>query len=652
MSGGRFKEARELFVEAAATPVEERERFLEEACGDDADLRAEVEELLRFHDEATGSGSELPTPLHPATILPDTPEQIGRYRILQKIGSGGMGEVFEAQQDKPLRRRVALKIIKWGMDTEQVVARFESERQALALMDHPNVARVFDAGATDEGRPFFATEFVKGVPITEYCDTRRLNPRSRLELFIQVCRGAQHAHQRGIIHRDLKPTNILVTDVDGEPTAKIIDFGVAKAISQRITEQTVFTELGQWIGTPEYMSPEQAGMRGFDIDTRTDVYSLGVLLYELLVGVQTFEVNELRSSGFDEMRRKIREQDPPRPSTRVSTGAKASSSEAADRRQTDPPSLARMLRGDLDWIVMKALEKDRNRRYESPADFATDVERHLRDEPVLASPPSVSYRAGKFVRRYRAAVIAGGLILVSLVSGLAVATVGMVRAQRAERLANAQVELLVGMFDSLDPMRDTLESGTTRSGGSTANSCEVLYTLVGLNASDEELERYICEADIPASSESVTITIPPSQFTNPSTIKSLIVSVLPDGNHYVAGTENSITIDNPFTTEINEQEVSGKLEIFPSIIITDRVIKFRMNIPEGIHSSLSNTHLDIFDVKGNLVRSLSYGGQSSMKQEIVWDRRTASGKLAGAGMYLVRLRTGGKLTNAKLILYR
>ncbi len=467
MSSGRFKEARELFVVAAATPVEERDQFLKEACGDDADLRAEVEELLRFHDRSSGGGSELATPLHPASILPDTPERIGRYKILQKIGSGGMGEVFEAQQDKPLRRRVALKIIKWGMDTEQVVARFESERQALALMDHPNVARVFDAGATEQGRPFFAMELVKGVPITEFCDATRLPLRDRLELFIQVCRGVQHAHRRGIIHRDIKPSNILVTDQDGVATPKIIDFGVAKATSQQLTEETVFTELGQWIGTPEYMSPEQAGMGGFDIDTRTDVYSLGVLLYELLVGIQPFTPEDLRSSGFDEMRRKIRDEDPPRPSTRVTTTGK-SSPEMAERLRTDPPTLARLLRGDLDWIVMKTLEKDRNRRYGSPAEIAADLERHLNDEAVVASPPSVRYRLGKFVRRHRAAVIAGGLILVSLVSGLAVATVGMVRAQRAERLANTQVELLVGMFDSLDPMRDTLDSGSVMGGRSTA----------------------------------------------------------------------------------------------------------------------------------------------------------------------------------------
>jgi len=385
----RFERVREIFVDAAAKGGDERERFLDGVCGGDDELRAEVEDLLQYHDAETDSGSELPTPLHPASLVPDAPEQIGPYKILQKIGAGGMGEVYEAQQERPLRRRVALKIIKWGMDTEQVVLRFESERQALALMDHPNVARVFDAGVTEQGRPFFVMELVKGIPFTEFCDGARLALRERLELFVQVCRGVQHAHQRGIIHRDIKPSNILVSEVDGAAAPKIIDFGVAKATSQQLTEQTVFTELGQWIGTPEYMSPEQAGMSGFDLDTRTDVYSLGVLLYEVLVGVQPFAPEELRSSGFEEMRRKIREEDPPRPSARVTTTGKTSP-EMAERLRTDATTLAKLLRGDLDWIVMKAIEKDRNRRYDSPAELAADIERHLGDEPVIASPPSTS----------------------------------------------------------------------------------------------------------------------------------------------------------------------------------------------------------------------------------------------------------------------
>ena len=459
MSGERFKEARELFVAAASRPAEKRSRFLDEACGADTDLRAEVEELLRFHDAVTGGGSELPTPLHPASVLPDTPERIGPYRILQKIGTGGMGEVYEAVQEKPLRRRVALKIIKWGMDTEQVVLRFESERQALALMDHPNVARVYDAGATEQGRPYFVMELVKGIPVTEFCDESQLPLDDRLELFIQICRGVQHAHQRGIIHRDIKPSNILVSDQEGVATPKIIDFGVAKATSQQLTEETVFTELGQWIGTPEYMSPEQAGMSGFDIDTRTDVYSLGVLLYELLVGVQPFTPDELRSSGFDEMRRKIREQDPPRPSTRVTTTGKTSP-KMAERLRTDPPTLARSLRGDLDWIVMKALEKDRNRRYGFPAELAADLERHLKDEPVFASPPSTSYRVRKFVRRNRLAVTAALIIVIAVAAGILGTTAGWLRARQEAEAARRVSDAMVSMYGDLNPI-------TTRGGAST-----------------------------------------------------------------------------------------------------------------------------------------------------------------------------------------
>jgi non-specific serine/threonine protein kinase/serine/threonine-protein kinase len=459
MCADRFKEAREIFVAAVAKSGDQRESYLDEACREDDDLRGEVEELLRFHDAETDGGSELPTPLRPASFLPDAPERIGPYRILQKIGAGGMGEVYEAQQERPLRRRVALKIIKWGMDTEQVVLRFESERQALALMDHPNVARVFDAGATDQGRPFFVMELVKGIPITEFCDESQLALRDRLELFVQVCRGVQHAHQRGVIHRDIKPSNILVTDQDGGAKPKIIDFGVAKATSQQLTEQTVFTELGQWIGTPEYMSPEQAGMTGFDIDTRTDVYSLGVLLYELLVGVQPFDPEELRSSGFEEMRRKICEQDPPRPSTRVTTSTRTSP-EVAKRPRNDPPTLARLLRGDLDWIVMKALEKDRNRRYGSPKDLAIDIERHLNDEPVLASPPSTSYRARKFVRRNRVAVSAALLVAFAVVAGILGTTAGWLRARHEAKIAKRVSDAMVSMYGDLNPI-------TMRGGAST-----------------------------------------------------------------------------------------------------------------------------------------------------------------------------------------
>ncbi len=349
-------------------------------------------------------------------------QRIDNYRILQKVGEGGMGEVYEAEQEKPVRRRVALKIIKHGMDTKQVVARFEAERQALAMMDHPSVAKVFEAGATPRGRPYFVMEFVRGVPITEHCDRQKLSVRERLELFLQVCEGVQHAHQNAIIHRDLKPSNVLVSIQDGRAVPKIIDFGVAKATTQKLTEKTRFTELGVLIGTPEYMSPEQAEGTGQSVDTRTDVYSLGVMLYELLVGALPFDPRELRSGGYEGIRKKIREEEPPRPSARLSTLGDAST-ESARSRRVDLSSLQRQLRGDLDWITMRALEKDRTRRYGSPSELAADISRFLSDEPVLASPPSAAYRAGKFVRRHRLRVgvaAAGVLVLVAFAGTMAV----------------------------------------------------------------------------------------------------------------------------------------------------------------------------------------------------------------------------------------
>ena len=386
------------------------------------------------------------------------PERVGPYRILQKIGEGGMGVVYLAEQTEPLRRKVALKIIKHGMDTKQVVARFEAERQALAMMDHTCVARVFDAGSTEAGRPYFAMEYVQGVPITEHCDRQRLTTRERLELFQQVCEGVQHAHQKAIIHRDLKPSNVLVSYRDGKARPKIIDFGVAKAIEHRLTEKTLFTELGVLIGTPEYMSPEQAEMTGQNIDTRTDVYSLGVVLYELLVGALPFESKELRQFGFDEIRRKVREDEPPKPSARLTTLGSERSTESAKRRRTDPPTLRRELSGDLDWITMRALEKDRGRRYGSPSELAADVERHLTSQPVSAGPPSAGYRAGKFVRRHRvgmSAAAAGGLVLLAFAVTMAVQAKRIAaerdRAEQAKADLESVVEFQAGMLSEVDP---------------------------------------------------------------------------------------------------------------------------------------------------------------------------------------------------------
>ena len=393
---------------------------------------------------------------------------IGPYHLLQKIGEGGMGEVWAAEQQKPLRRRVALKLIKAGMDTRQVIARFESERQALAMMDHPAIAKVFEAGETDDGRPYFVMEHVQGIPITAYCDQNRLTTLERLELFRQVCEGVQHAHQKAIIHRDLKPSNILVAIQDGKAVPKIIDFGVAKATAHSLTERTMYTELGMMVGTPEYMSPEQAEMSGQNVDTRTDVYSLGAILYELLVGALPFDPKELRRAGFDEIRRRIREVDPPRPSTRLSTMGEASTTQAQNRR-TERPALIRELRGDLDWITMKALEKDRTRRYGSPSELATDIDRYLQHQPIIARPPSTVYKARKFVRRHRvgvgvAATLATLLVAFSITTALQARRIARER-DRANQEAETSKQVsdfMVNLFRVSDPSEARGNSITAR----------------------------------------------------------------------------------------------------------------------------------------------------------------------------------------------
>jgi serine/threonine protein kinase/tetratricopeptide (TPR) repeat protein len=418
-----------------ATPAQQA-AYLEAACGPDQQLRGEVEELLR-HDDA--AGGFLNAPARPDAG--DTAEEpaagerpgsaVGPYKLLEQIGEGGMGVVWMAEQTRPVRRKVALKMLKVGMDTRQVVARFEAERQALALMDHPNIAHVFDGGATTSGRPFFVLELVRGVPITAFCDQNHLGVRERLGLFVDVCQAVQHAHQKGIIHRDLKPSNVLVARHDDRAVVKVIDFGIAKATGQQLTEKTLFTNFTQMLGTPLYMSPEQAQMGGLDVDTRSDIYSLGVLLYELLTGTTPFDKERLRTAGYDEIRRIIREEEPARPSTRISTLGQAAATVSVNR-QCDPKKLSRVMRGELDWIVMKALEKDRNRRYETASAFAADVQRYLSDEPVQACPPTTWYRSWKFVRRNKGPVLAGSVIALVLVAGVVGTTTGLVRALAAE----------------------------------------------------------------------------------------------------------------------------------------------------------------------------------------------------------------------------
>ena len=415
---------------------EARRAYVEQACGHDRAFTARMEALLGVYDqERTFLDSPFVEAQASNSSVPEGPGAvIGPYKLLEQIGEGGFGVVFMAEQQHPVRRRVALKVIKPGMDTRQVVARFEAERQALALMDHPHIAHVLDGGQTSSGRPYFVMELVRGIPVTEFCDQNRLSIRQRLGLFVSVCQALQHAHHKAIIHRDIKPSNVLVTLHDGEPVIKVIDFGVAKAIGHQLTERTLLTAFVQMVGTPLYMSPEQAEMSGLDIDTRSDIYSLGVLLYELLTGTTPLIGERLKAAAFDEIRRIIREEEPAKPSTRVSTiGAAAAT--VSTNRQSEPQRLRRSLRGELDWIVMKCLEKDRTRRYETASSLAADLQRYLHDEPVLACPPSTAYRVRKFVRRNKGPVLAALALALALALGIVGTTWGLIRATDARAVA-------------------------------------------------------------------------------------------------------------------------------------------------------------------------------------------------------------------------
>jgi serine/threonine protein kinase/WD40 repeat protein len=439
----------------------QRATYLDRACDGDSRLRRQVEDLLAAHAadnpldrpaiDVGRTGAYEPGPADTPPAAPG--DRIGPFRLMEQIGEGGFGLVFVAEQSEPVRRKVALKVLKPGMDTRDIVARFEAERQALALMDHPNIARVLDAGATDRGRPYFVMELVRGVPITNYCDENRLPPRDRLALFIQVCQAVQHAHQKGIIHRDLKPTNILVAPHDGVPVVKVIDFGVAKALGQSLTEKTLYTKFAQMIGTPLYMSPEQAEINQLDVDTRADVYALGVLLYELLTGTTPFDKDRFRKAAYDEIRRIIREEDPPKPSTRL-TSLGATLPSVSESRGTEPGKLAGLVRGELDWIVMKCLEKDRNRRYDTANGLAKDIQRYLAGDAVEACPPTLGYRLRKLARRYKAVVTIAGALAAVLLLGIALTAWQAIRATRAEMEAARQRDVAMAAREIAATERD------------------------------------------------------------------------------------------------------------------------------------------------------------------------------------------------------
>jgi serine/threonine protein kinase/Flp pilus assembly protein TadD len=515
-----------LFHLALAKPAAERPAFLEEACAGDAALRQRVETLLRSHETPDSflvrpAENPEPTTDSSASRLADADDpgrtdeestgrsasarglgsRIGPYKLLQPIGEGGMGTVYMAEQTQPVRRTVALKLIKAGMDSRQVLARFGAERQALALMDHPNIAKVFDAGTTDTGRPYFVMELVKGIPITRFCDERRLTTRERLELAIPVCQAVHHAHQKGIIHRDLKPSNVLIALYDGKPVPKVIDFGVAKATGPRLTDQTLHTEFGAVVGTLEYMSPEQAELNQLDIDTRSDIYSLGVLIYELLTGSTPLDRKRLKGAAILEMLRVIREEEPPKPSTRLSTTEELPSIAAC--RNVEPRKLSSLMRGELDWIVMKALEKDRNRRYETANGLAADLRRYLDDEPVQACPPSAWYRFGKFARRNKMSLVMAGVLL--LAATVATGALGWTVRDRAARRTNLERQAVL----ALDDAQEHLDRGAWPQALSSVRRAQGILTGGGATGPAQRIANWNADLELVARLEEVRLVHPP-----------------------------------------------------------------------------------------------------------------------------------------------